>query len=159
MRILSIDPGLSVTGFSILESVKKGQIHLLAYGLIKPPIKDTLPQRLNFLFEETIKILDKFKPEAFAIEDLFFSKNFKSAMTLGQARGALILAAAQANLPVAEYAPRKVKISVCGNGAASKEQVGYMVLKILKLKNLPKPHDISDAIAVGICFFNQAKFL
>jgi len=63
MRILSIDPGLSVTGFSILESVKKGQIHLLAYGLIKPPIKDTLPQRLNFLFEETIKILDKFKPK------------------------------------------------------------------------------------------------
>ena len=159
MRILSIDPGLSVTGFSILESVKMGQINLLAYGLIKPPVKDTLPCRLNFLFEETIKILDKFKPEAFAIEDLFFSKNFKSAMTLGQARGALILAAAQANLPVYEYAPRKVKMSVCGNGAASKEQVGYMVLKILKLKNLPNSHDISDAIAVGICFFNQAKFL
>ena len=159
MRILSIDPGLSVTGFGILESVKTGQINLLAYGLIKPPIKDTLPRRLNFLFEETIKILDKFNPEAFAIEDLFFSKNFKSAMALGQARGALILAAAQANLPVSEYAPRKVKMSVCGNGAASKEQVGYMVLKTLKLKSLPKPYDISDAIAVGICFFNQAKFL
>ena len=69
------------------------------------------------------------------------------------------LAAAQSNLPVSEYAPRKVKMSVCGNGAASKEQVGYMVLKILKLKNLPKPYDISDAIAVGICFFNQAKLL
>ena len=159
MRILSIDPGLSVTGFSILESVKTGQINLLAYGLIKPPTKDTLPRRLNFLFEETIKILDKFNPEALAIEDLFFSKNFKSAMALGQARGALILAAAQANLPVSEYAPRKVKMSVCGNGAASKEQVGYMVSKTLKLKSLPKSYDISDAIAVGICFFNQAKFL
>ena len=159
MRILSIDPGLSVTGFGILESVKTGQINLLAYGLIKPPIRETLPRRLNFLFEETIKILDKFNPEALAIEDLFFSKNFKSAMALGQARGALILAAAQANLPVSEYAPRKVKMSVCGNGAASKEQVGYMVSKTLKLKSLPKPHDISDAIAVGICFFNQAKFL
>ena len=159
MRILSIDPGLSVTGFGILESVKTGQINLLAYGLIKPPVKDTLPRRLNFLFEETIKILDKFNPEALAIEDLFFSKNFKSAMALGQARGALILAAAQANLPVSEYAPRKVKMSVCGNGAASKEQVGYMVSKTLKLKSLPKPYDISDAIAVGICFFNQAKFL
>ena len=159
MRILSIDPGLSVTGFGILESAKTGQINLLAYGLIKPPIKDTLPRRLNFLFEETIKILDKFNPEALAIEDLFFSKNFKSAMALGQARGALILAAAQANLPVSEYAPRKVKMSVCGNGAASKEQVGYMVLKTLRLKSLPKSHDISDAIAVGICFFNQAKFL
>ena len=159
MRILSIDPGLSVTGFGVLESVKTGQINLLAYGLIKPPIKDTLPRRLNFLFEETIKILDKFNPDALAIEDLFFSKNFKSAMALGQARGALILAAAQANLPVSEYAPRKVKMSVCGNGAASKEQVGYMVSKTLKLKSLPKSYDISDAIAVGICFFNQAKFL
>ena len=159
MRILSIDPGLSVTGFGVLESVKTGQINLLAYGLIKPPIRDTLPRRLNFLFEETIKILDKFNPEALAIEDLFFSKNFKSAMALGQARGALILAAAQANLPVSEYAPRKVKMSVCGNGAASKEQVGYMVSKTLKLKSLPKSYDISDAIAVGICFFNQAKFL
>ena len=83
----------------------------------------------------------------------------EAKMALGQARGALILAAAQANLPVSEYAPRKVKMSVCGNGAASKEQVGYMVLKTLKLKSLPKSHDISDAIAVGICFFNQAKFL
>ena len=76
-------------------------------------------------------------------------------MLLGQARGALILSAAQSNLPVFEYAPRKVKMSVCGNGAASKEQVGYMVLKILKLDKLIKPYDISDAIAVGICYFNQ----
>ncbi len=157
MRILSIDPGLAATGFSVLESENK-EIKLLAYGLIKPPIKEKLPRRLNFLFKETTKLLDKFMPQAFAIEDLFFSKNFKSTMALGQARGSLILAAAQANLPVFEFAPRKVKMSVCGNGAASKEQVNYMVLKILKLKDLPKPYDISDAIAVGICFYNQENF-
>ena len=156
MRVLSIDPGLTVTGFSIIDS-KNNNFNLLAYGTIKPPLKDALPNRLNFLFEETNKILDQFMPNAFAIEDAFFSKNYKSAMVLGQARGSLILAAAQANLRVYEYAPRKVKMSVCGNGAASKEQVGYMVSKILKLKKLPKPNDISDAMAVGICFFNQEK--
>ena len=154
IRVLSIDPGLGITGFSILDYIHN-KISLLAYGTIKPSLKDTLPQRLNYLFEETNKILDKFMPDAFAIEDAFFSKNFKSAMILGQARGALILAAAQANLSVFEYAPRKVKMSVCGNGAASKEQIGYMVTKILKLNKLPKPHDISDAMAVGICYFNQ----
>ena len=154
MRVLSIDPGLGITGFSVLDSKQK-HISLLAYGTIKPSLKDSLPKRLNFLFEETNKILDKFMPNSFAIEDSFFSKNFKSAMILGQARGALILSAAQANLPVFEYAPRKVKMSVCGNGAATKEQVGYMVTKILKLHQVPKPNDISDAIAVGICYFNQ----
>ena len=154
MRVLSIDPGLGVTGFSILD-LKQNQINLLAYGTIKTSLKDTLPQRLNYLFEETNKILDKFMPNSFAIEDAFFSKNYKSTMILGQARGALILSAAQANLPIYEYAPRKVKMSVCGNGAASKEQVGYMVSKILKLNKLPKPNDISDAMAVGICYFNQ----
>ena len=156
MRVLSIDPGLTITGFSIIDS-KNNHFNLLAYGTIKPPLKDTLSNRLNFLFEETNKILDQFMPNAFAIEDAFFSKNFKSAMVLGQARGSLILAAAQANLRVYEYAPRKVKMSVCGNGSASKEQVGYMVSKILKLKKIPKPNDISDAMAVGICFFNQEK--
>ena len=154
MRIISIDPGLGVTGFSVLESKNK-RIQLLAYGTIKSPSSYSLPNRLNYLFEETNKILRNFSPKSFAIEDSFLSKNFKSAMLLGQARGALILSAAQSNLPVFEYAPRKVKMSVCGNGAASKEQVGFMVLKILKLDKLLKPYDISDAIAVGICYFNQ----
>ena len=91
--------------------------------------------------------------------DAFYSKNVKSAMRLGQARGSLILAAAQANISVHEFAPRKVKMSVCGNGAASKEQVSYMVTQILKLNEPPKPMDITDAMAVGICYLNQTKFL
>ena len=154
MRIFGVDPGISITGFSIIDS-KRNRTSLSAYGTIRPKSKDSLPKRLNYLFEETNKILKNFSPESFAIEDSFLSKNFKSAMLLGQARGALILSAAQSNLPVFEYAPRKVKLSVCGNGAASKEQVGFMVLNILKLDKLIKPYDISDAIAVGICFFNQ----
>ena len=158
MRILGVDPGLSITGFSIMDT-KRNQTHLSAYGTIKPKPKDSLPKRLNYLFEEMNKILDQFSPDVMAIEDAFYSKNVKSAMTLGQARGSLILAAAQADISVHEFAPRKVKMSVCGNGAASKEQVSYMVTQILKLKEPPKPLDVSDAMAVGLCYINQAKFV
>ena len=158
MRVLGVDPGLGITGFSIMDT-KRNQTHLSAYGTIKPKPKDSLPKRLNYLFEEMNKILDQFSPDVMAIEDAFFSKNVKSAMTLGQARGSLILAAAQADIPVHEFAPRKVKMSVCGNGAASKEQVSYMVTQILKLKEPPKPLDVSDAMAVGLCYINQAKFI
>jgi crossover junction endodeoxyribonuclease RuvC len=158
MRVLSVDPGLGITGFSILDT-KRNQTHLSAFGTIKPKPKDSLPKRLNYLFEEMNKILDQFSPDVMAIEDAFYSKNVKSAMTLGQARGSLILAAAQADIPVHEFAPRKVKMSVCGNGAATKEQVSYMVTQILKLKDPPKPLDVSDAMAVGLCYINQAKFI
>ena len=156
MRVLGVDPGLGITGFSIMDT-KRNQTHLSAYGTIKPKPKDSLPKRLNYLFEEMNKILDQFSPDVMAIEDAFYSKNVKSAMTLGQARGSLILAAAQADISVHEFAPRKVKMSVCGNGAASKEQVSYMVTQILKLKEPPKPLDVSDAMAVGLCYTNQAK--
>jgi len=158
MRVLSVDPGIGITGFSILDT-KRNQTHLSAFGTIKPKPKDSLPKRLNYLFEEMNKILDQFSPDVMAIEDAFYSKNVKSAMTLGQARGSLILAAAQADIPVHEFAPRKVKMSVCGNGAATKEQVSYMVTQILKLKDPPKPLDVSDAMAVGLCYINQAKFI
>ena len=158
MRVLGVDPGLGITGFSILE-VQRNKTHLLAYGTIKSKPKEKLPQRLNYLFEEMTKIMDQFSPDVMAIEDAFYSKNVKSAMILGQARGALIISAAQADIPVHEYAPRKVKMSVCGNGAASKEQVSYMVTQILKLNEPPKSLDVSDAMAVGLCYINQAKFL
>ena len=158
MRVLGVDPGLGIKGFSIMDT-KRNQTHLSAYGTIKPKPKDSLPKRLNYLFEEMNKILDQFSPDVMAIEDAFYSKNVKSAMTLGQARGSLILAAAQADISVHEFAPRKVKMSVCGNGAASKEQVAYMVTQILKLKEPPKPLDVSDAMAVGLCYINQAKFV
>jgi len=157
MRILGVDPGISITGFSIIES-KRNQASLSAYGTVKPNQKDSLPKRLNYLFEEMNKILDQFNPDILSVEDAFYSKNVKSAMVLGQARGAIILAAAQANIPIFEFAPRKVKMSVCGNGAASKEQVAYMVTKILKLKVQPKPLDVSDAMAVGLCYINQRRF-
>ena len=158
MRILGVDPGISITGFSIIDS-KKNRTSLLAYGTISPKPKDSLPKRLNYLFEEMNKILDQFLPDVLAIEDAFYSNNVKSAMILGQARGSIILAASQADILIYEFAPRKVKMSVCGNGAASKEQVSYMVTKILKLEKAPKPLDVSDAMAVGLCYINQSRIL
>ena len=157
MIILGVDPGLTITGFCILE--KNGNTtNLIAYGSIKSDTKDLMPNRLKYLFEEINKIITKFKPDALAIEDAFFSKNVKSAMVLGHARGSIILAAAINNMIIREYAPRKVKLSVCGSGAASKEQVSFMVMKILGLEKQLKPYDISDSIAVGLCFINKEKF-
>ena len=103
--------------------------------------------------------LEKFKPEAFAIEDSFYSKNVKSAIRLGQARAALMLSAAKFDIDIYEYAPRKVKQSICGSGAATKEQVKFMVYNILQLKNGPKELDITDSMAVGLCFINNLRNL
>ena len=156
MRVLSIDPGIRTTGFGIIDS-KSSSLSLIACGTINPKVSDNLPLRLNHLFEEVELIINKFSPDIFSIEDMFYSKNVKTAMILGQARGAMIIAAAQANINIFEYAPRKVKMSVCGNGGASKEQVQYMVMKILNLKEIPGTTDVSDAIAVGICCLNQVR--
>ena len=157
MIVLSIDPGIGVTGFSIIQSNGK-KSSLSAYGTIKPKSNESIPKRLNYLFEEVNKLLNQFCPNVLAVEDSFYSNNVKSAMILGQARASILLPAVQADIPIHQFAPRKVKMSVCGNGAASKEQVSYMVSKILKLKEKPKPLDVSDAIAVGLCYINKIKF-
>ena len=156
MRVLAIDPGIRTTGFGVLDSNTK-KLSLVASGTINPKPSDSIPIRLNYLFEEVDAIINKFSPDIFSIEDMFYSKNVKTSMILGQARGAMIIAAAQAGLLIYEYAPKKVKMSVCGNGGASKQQVKYMVMKILNLKDIPGTMDISDAIAVGICCLNQVR--
>ena len=154
IRIISIDPGIVVTGFSILD-FQKTKIKLIAYGTIKPKKKDRLEHRLLHLHNETLSIIDKFNPSIMAIEDSFYSKNVKSAVTLGQSRSAMMLAGAKSTIDIYQFAPRKVKQSLCGNGSATKERVQFMVSNILKLEKLPKPIDITDAMAVGICFINN----
>ena len=158
MRVIGIDPGIGITGFSIIDHSRL-ETSLIAYGAIRPPKKQGLEKRLFYLFNEMNQLNDKFDPDILAIEDSFYSKNVKSAMILGQARGTILLSAARAVIKVAEFAPRKVKQSVCGNGSATKEQVQFMVGQILKLKDPPNPIDISDAMAVGLCFINQNRFL
>ena len=157
-RVIGVDPGLTITGFGILD-YKGGQIRTVAFGTIKPPVKESLPNRLEYLNSHMTELLEKFEPNAFAIEDTFFSQNVKSALLLGQARGVLLLAAASKGIPSMDYAPRKVKQSVVGNGAADKKQVQYMVQQILKMDEPPKPLDVSDALAIGLCHINQNKYL
>ena len=157
-RIIGVDPGLNTTGFGIIDE-KKGQISLIAYGTIKPPNKESLPNRLEYLNSHMKELLKKFDPITMAIEDTFYSINVKSALLLGQAKGVLLLAAASMGIPSASYAPRKVKQSITGNGAADKKQLQYMVQQILKMDKPPSPFDVSDALAIALCHVNQNKYL
>jgi len=150
MIILGVDPGTIFTGYGII-SYSNGEITPLAAGVIKiPPTKDLSP-RLKIIYDELDKLIKKYKPDEFAIETAFFGKNVQSAMKIGYARGVSLLAAIQNEIPSKEYSPREVKKSVVGNGAASKEQVQYMIKKLLSVKKAKMKFDESDALAVAIC--------
>ena len=131
----------------------------MAYGAIRPQKKDRLEKRLMHLYDEVLSIISKFRPEIMVMEDSFYSKNVKSAIILGQARAVMMLSGAKSDLDIYEFAPRKIKQSLCGNGSATKEQVQFMVAQILNLKEIPKPIDITDAMAVGLCFVNNYKII
>ena len=154
MRVIGVDPGIVVTGFGIIDK-NNNNIVAHSYGTVEPPKNMYLSDRLGYLYDEISILLDKYKPNMLAVEDTFYSKNFKSAMSLGQARGAIMLAGYSAKISCVEYSPKKVKKSVVGNGNASKEQVQYMVKNILQLDQLPSPFDSSDALAIGLCYLNQ----
>ena len=153
-RLIGIDPGIIITGFCVLDFFKS-KTKLVAYGTIKPPKKDRLERRLMYLYDEVLSVISKFYPAIMVIEDSFYSKNVKSAIVLGQARSVIMLAGAKSKIDIYEFAPRKIKQSLCGNGSATKEQVQYMVTQILKLKEIPEPIDITDAMAVALCFVNN----
>ena len=149
MVIVGIDPGIRVTGFGVIK--KNGKLTVLSCGTITPPTKESMAERLKYLYQDAISIIDKYKPDLLAIESTFHQKNVRSALILGQAKGSILLAAANSNVPTVEYAPRKVKAAVVGNGSATKEQVQYMVQRILKLNSMPKQYDVSDALAIAYC--------
>ena len=157
-RTIGVDPGLNNTGFGILD-YKGSKIKVVAYGLISPPFKESIPNRLEYLNSHMNNLIDKFNPMSMAIEDSFYSQNVKSAILLGQARGVLLLSAASRGIPSMVYAPRKVKQSVTGSGSSSKTQVKYMVEKILKIDKDISSLDITDALAIGLCHINQNKYL
>ena len=126
-------------------------------GIIATNTKDSVPERIFTIFTDVCYLIEKYNPNIFSIEDVFYSRNFKSAMLLGQARGAAILAASKYKISIFEYSAKKVKQSITGNGNADKTQVQYMVSKILNIKNNSIPLDASDALAIGICHINQLK--
>lgn len=149
MKILGIDPGIGRTGWGII-GVEKGELSVESYGCIETSMKTPVEKRLQEVYERIEQLIEEYKPDEFAIEELFFNTNAKTALVVGQARGVILLAAAEKNLPIAVYTPLQVKIAVTGYGRAEKAQVGMMVKTLLKLASVPKPDDTADALAVAL---------
>jgi crossover junction endodeoxyribonuclease RuvC len=149
MRILGIDPGIGRTGWGVIES-EKGKVIVKDYGCIETEANSAVESRLEILYSRIVKIIKAHKPDELAIEDLFFNTNVKTALVVGEARGIVLLAAAQAKMPISVYTPSQVKVTVTGYGKADKAQVGQMVKVILKLASIPKPDDTADALAIAI---------
>lgn len=157
MIILGIDPGIAIVGYSVVEC-KGNKFKPLEYGCITTKSNELFPDRIKTIYSRLIEIIDKYKPDDLAIEELFFNKNVKTAIKVGQARGVEILAAANMGLGIYEYTPLQIKQAVVGYGRADKKQVQEMVKIILNLKEVPKPDDVADALAVAICHGAGIKF-
>lgn len=162
MRVCGIDCGTETTGFGVVEwddrALNPELVWLMAGGIC-PPKKSALPQRLAFIYAELTTLLEKYQPDVVAIEEVFYSVNAKSAIKLGHVRGVALLAAASAGVKVAEYAPLTIKSTVTGYGLAAKEQVQFMVARLLKLASAPQPADAADALAIAICHIHHAQTL
>ncbi|HXE90155.1 MAG TPA: crossover junction endodeoxyribonuclease RuvC [Terriglobales bacterium] len=156
MRVLGIDCGSERTGFGVVELGVGSTLHCVAAGVIRLPVRDGLPRRLERIFQELSAVIVEHRPEMVAIEDVFHAANAKSALKLGHVRGVAMLAAAHAGLGVAEYAPLAVKSAVVGYGKAEKSQVQQMVARLLHLEALPEPPDVADALAIAICHLHTA---
>ena len=150
MRILGIDPGYGITGFGLIEA-QRGQYRFLQCGAITTPAGMDFSARLEIIYEDMRKLLEMAKPDAVAIEELFFGQNVTTGIGVAQRRGVILLAIRQAGLPVFSYKPMQVKQAVVGYGNATKHQVQDMTKRLLQLSAMPKPDDAADAIAIALC--------
>jgi crossover junction endodeoxyribonuclease RuvC len=155
VKIFGIDPGSDRTGYGCIESAG-GRHHLVICGSLSAPARSTFPEKLRHVHEGLATLLARHRPDCVAVENIFYARNVRSALKLGHARGVVLLAAAQAGLPVAEYAPTEIKLSVVGFGRAEKHQVQQMIKLLLGLDAVPSPHDAADALAVAICHVHSA---
>ena len=156
MIILGIDPGLTATGFGLL-SISNDKPQIIDYGTIEPNKSDSLSKRLYSIYSDINHLIEMFNPTVLSIEDIFYGRNVKSALLLGQARGIAMLCAAKYDIPVFEYSAKKVKQAITGNGNADKTQLQYMIKQIFKLKELPRPLDASDALGIALCHIYQTR--
>lgn len=158
MKVIGIDPGTATTGYGIVEEDSSGAIKIVAYGVILTAPQCSVENRLQSIYNELTNILALHQPETSAVEKLFFQKNVTNAIAVGQARGVILLALANAGIPVAEYTPNEVKQAVSGYGAADKKQVQIMVQTILDMDCIPKPDDAADALAIAICHLHLSGY-
>lgn len=157
MRILGIDPGTATVGWAVID-VSAGKLAIVDFGHISTSSKTPMPERILEISKDLESIITKYEPEEAGVEELFFAKNVKTAMTVSQARGAILLTLERFCVNIYEYKPNEIKLSLTGYGRADKSQMQEMVKAILKLKSIPKPDDAADACAIAICHANSRKF-
>ncbi len=146
---MGIDPGTAVTGYGVVRR-DGGNASLVECGVIRTNARDALPQRLNDIYEGVRELIERHAPTALAVEDVFYAKNVRTTVVLGHARGVILLAGAQSGVPVYEFPPREIKKAVTGAGGATKEQVQFMMMRLLRLKQPPRPVDASDGVAAAL---------
>lgn len=149
--LLGVDPGTAATGFGVVRVDRRRRGELLQCGVVRTSPRDPLPDRLREIHGAVSDVVAEFQPAVMSIEGVFYGKNVRSALTLGHARGVVILAAALHGVEVVEYAPAEIKRAVTGTGAAAKEQVAFMVQKHLRLRSPPAPSDAADGVAAALC--------
>ena len=156
MKIIGIDPGLRCTGFGIIDS-SNNNLEVIDFGIIKTDSKESLSKRLKTIYCDVKEIIEMYKPSIMSIEDIFYGKNVKSALLLGHARSVPMVVSANYDMPLYEFSSRRIKQAITGNGNATKEQVQFMVQRILLMDKLPQPLDASDALATAICYNQNFK--
>ena len=149
--MLGIDPGTAATGYGVVARRGPGRVRLLECGVIRTSAGEPMVKRIREIHEGVVGLIARHAPHVVSVEDVFHGKNAQSALKLGHARGAILLAAALSDVPVAEYGPRQIKKAVVGHGNASKDQVGFMVQKQLRLTSAPTPADAADGVAAALC--------
>ena len=155
--VLGIDPGTAITGYGVVERLADGSHRLVECGVVRTSPRAPLAHRLRDIFEGVGELMERHRPAAVAVEGIFFGKNARTAMILGHARGAVLLAASLRDLDVAEYPPAEIKDAVVGTGRATKHQVGFMTQKLLRLREPPRPEDAADGVAVALCHCFRAR--
>ena len=150
MIVLGIDPGTAATGYGVVSGEPFGSLSLIECGVIRTHARDPLPARLREIYDDVSMLIARHRPDALSIEDVFYAKNVRTTVVLGHARGVILLAAQQAELAIHEYPPAEIKKAVVGTGSATKEQVQFMVTRLLRLKTAPQPSDAADGTAAAL---------
>jgi crossover junction endodeoxyribonuclease RuvC len=159
VTILGIDPGTASTGYGVIEQVDGPRLAaLVECGVIRTRPRDSLPARLQDIYEGVVELIDRYRPDVLAVEDVFYARNVRTTIVLGHARGVILLAGARAGLRIHEFPPAEIKKAVVGTGGASKEQVQFMVTRLLRLRTAPRPSDAADGVAAALTYCLSQQF-
>lgn len=157
MRILGLDPGTATTGYGVID-FDNGIMTPIVYGVISTKAHTPMPERLQIIYQDLTELIEEYQPDSAGIEEVFFGRNTTTAITVGQARGVLLLCLANHKIPIAEYSPPRIKDAVTGYGKADKKQVQMMVQNLLDLESIPRPDDAADGLAIAITHYHYSRF-